>query len=104
MNCTKIHDPIVFILEPFIGGLFFNLLGAYALANVLGVSYWSGLILAMMLRYGGEWILYPLCGWTMTFTTPLAWLARDVLQPLFMLTALFTREVDWRGETLDMRR
>jgi hypothetical protein len=58
----------------------------------------------MALRYGGEWILYLFCGWTMTFVTPLAWLARDLLQPVFMLIALLTREVDWRGEVIDMRR
>ncbi len=95
---------MIFILEPLVGGLFFNLLGAYALSTLLGVSGWYGLILAMALRYGGEGILHAVCGWTMTLTTPLAWLARDLLQPVFMVGALFSREIEWRGEVIDMRR
>ncbi len=40
----------------------------------------------------------------MTLTTPLAWLARDLLQPVFMVGALFSREIEWRGEVINMRR
>ncbi len=103
-NCTKIHNPVIFLLEPLVGGLCFILLSAYALSILLGVPSWYGLILAMALRYGGEGILHWVCDWTMTVTTPLAWMVRDILQPLFMVGALLTREVDWRGEVINMRR
>lgn len=104
MTCTKVHDPILSILEPLIGGLCFNLLGAYALAILLGVSCWIGIILSMVVWYGAEAILHLVCGWRMTFMTPLAWVARDLLHPLFMIGARIGHRVEWRGEAIDMRR
>jgi ceramide glucosyltransferase len=103
-NCTKVHDPIVFFVEPLIGGLFFNLLGAYALCVLLGIPCWGGLVLSMTIWYGTEALLHIACNWRMTLTTPLAWVARDALQPFFMVCARFTHTVDWRGEAIEMRR
>lgn len=103
-NCTKVHDPVVFIVEPLIGGLCFNLLGAYALAVLLGISGWAALLLSMGIWYGIEAMLHLRCGWRMSLTVPLAWVARDILQPFFMVCARFSRSVDWRGEKIDMRR
>lgn len=103
-NCTRVHDPIVSVVEPLIGGLFFNLLGAYALSVLLGIPAWGALFLSMMLWYGAEALLHLVCGWRMKPLTPLAWVARDVLQPVFMVAARFNHKVAWRGETLEMRR
>ena len=101
-KCTICHDPIAFVAEPMIGGLCFNLLGTYAVSVMLGVPWWLGLGISMAGWYGGEALLPLVCRWKITFISPLAWLARDLLQPMFMLLAATTGEVRWRGETIKM--
>jgi len=102
-NCAKCHDPLLFLLEPLIGGACFNLLGAFALAEFLPISAWAGLGLSALVWYGGEALLHLACRWPATALTPLAWVLRDLLQPLVTVQALFTRHVLWRGEVIDMR-
>ena len=102
-NCAKCHDPLLFLLEPVIGGACFNLLGAFALAEFLQISAWAGLGLSALVWYGGEALLHLVCRWPATALTPLAWVLRDLLQPLMTVQALFTRHVLWRGELIDMR-
>jgi len=102
-NCAKCHDPVLFVLEPLAGGACFNLLGAFALAGWLGVSWLAGLGMSAALWYGGEALLHGRCRWPVTALTPLAWVLRDLMQPLVTLQAAFTRRVLWRGETIDMR-
>jgi ceramide glucosyltransferase len=102
-NCAKCHDPILFLLEPLAGGFCFALLGAFTLAGWLGVSWAAGLGVAAALWYGGEALLHWRCRWPFAALTPLAWLLRDLLQPVVTLQALLTRRVSWRGETIDMR-
>jgi len=36
--------------------------------------------------------------------SPAGWIARDLLQPVFMICARFARRVVWRGELVEMRR
>lgn len=102
-NCAKCHDPVLFLLEPLIGGACFNLLGAFALAELLHVSAWAGLGLSALAWYGGEALLHLVCRWPATALTPLAWVLRDLLQPLVTVQALFTRRVLWRGKVIEMR-
>jgi len=102
-SCTKVHDPVVFFVEPLIGGFVFNVLGAYVLSNGLGVSGAASLLWCMAFWYGAEAFLHLVCGWSLHATSLLSWIARDLLQPVFMLCARFTREVKWRGETIQMR-
>jgi ceramide glucosyltransferase len=97
-NCVKAHDPIAFLIEPLIGGLCFNLLGAYAISEILEISYLAGLGLSMAGWYGLETILHLVCGWRITVMTPLSWIARDIIHPFFTLIALFTTEIRWRGD------
>jgi len=102
-NCAKCHDPILFALEPLTGGLCFNLLGAFALAGLLSVSWWSGLALSLAIWYGAEAMLHLFCYWPMSVKTPIAWVLRDLLHPLIAMLALFTRRVMWRGAPVEMR-
>lgn len=103
-NCTKVHDPVVFVAEPLVGGVCFNLLGAYALSVLLGVSTAEALLFSMVIWYGSEALLHLACGWQIKLSSPFAWIARDFLQPVFMVCARFTHTVEWRGETIKMRR
>jgi ceramide glucosyltransferase len=102
-NCAKCHDPIMFALEPLIGGLCFNFLGAFALAAMLSASWRSGLALSLAIWYGAEAMLHLFCHWPMSVKTPIAWVLRDLLQPLITMLALFTRRVMWRGAPVEMR-
>lgn len=103
-NCTKVHDPLVFVIEPLLGGVFFNLVGAYAVSGALSISAAAALLLCMAGWYGAEALLHLRCGWPLSARSPFAWIARDLLQPIFMLCARFVRRVAWRGEIVEMRR
>jgi ceramide glucosyltransferase len=103
-NCTKVHDPLVFVIEPLLGGLFFNLVGAYVIAGAFSISPVAALLLCMAGWYGAEALLHLRCGWRVSALSPFAWIARDLLQPVFMLCARFVRRVAWRGEIVEMRR
>lgn len=101
-SCTKVHDPVVFFVEPLIGGLVFNLLGAYVLSHVLVIPWLNALLVCMALWYGTEALLHLVCGWPLRLTSPLAWIARDLLQPVFMVGARLTNRVPWRGVVVEM--
>ncbi len=101
-NCTKCHDPGAFLLEIAIGGLVFNLLGAAALAAMLGIAWWAGLGLSAALWYGTELSLHLAAGWPLSWRSPLAWVLRDLAHPALTLAAAFTRTLEWRGTRIDM--
>jgi ceramide glucosyltransferase len=103
-SCTKVHDPIVFVVEPLFGGLFFNGVGAYVLSNALSISGIAALALCAAIWYGAEALLHAACGWRLRMIFPAGWVARDLLQPVFMICARFARRVVWRGELVEMRR
>src|SRR5581483_7656930 len=51
-SCTKVHDPLVFIVEPVLGGLFFNAAGAYAVSNIFSISIAAAFAFCMGAWYG----------------------------------------------------
>lgn len=101
-NCTKCHDPAAFLAEIAIGGLVFNLLGAAALAELLGVAWWAGLGLSAALWYGAELLLHLACGWPLAWRSPAAWVLRDLAHPALTVAAAFTRAIEWRGTRIEM--
>ncbi len=103
-SCTKVHDPLVFIVEPLLGGLFFNAVGTYAVSNILSISGAAAFALCAGAWYGTEAVLHIACRWRLDLLSPLGWIGRDLLQPLFMICARLTRRVVWRGELVEMRR
>ena len=102
-NCSRAHEPVGFVLEPLGGGLAFNLLGAYALSRTLGAPPLGGLGFSMMLWYGTEALIHLVAGWRFTFVDIFAWIARDLLQPILILVAVFANRVEWRGGVVDLR-
>lgn len=103
-SCTKVHDPVVFFVEPLIGGFVFNLLGAYVLSQLLVIPAANALLMSAALWYGTEVLLHLVCGWPLHFLSLPAWIARDVLQPVFMIGARLTTHVQWRGIFVAMDR
>ena len=101
-NCTKCHDPAAFLLEIAIGGLVFNLLGAAALAELLGIGWWAGLGASAALWYGAELLLHLASGWPLAWRSPFAWLLRDLAHPALTVAAAFTRAIEWRGARIEM--
>lgn len=101
-NCTKCHDPAAFLLETAIGGLVFNLLGAAALAELLGIGWWAGLGASAAVWYGVELLLNLASGWPLTWRSPFAWMLRDLAHPALTVAAAFTRAIEWRGVRIEM--
>jgi ceramide glucosyltransferase len=101
-NCGKAHEPIGFVLEPLGGGLAFNLIGAYALSRMFGTSPAAGLGCSMLLCYGIEAVIHLVTGWRFTARDIFAWIARDLLQPILTLAAIFASRVEWRGGMVDL--
>jgi ceramide glucosyltransferase len=101
-NCTKCHDPAAFVLEIAVGGLVFNLLGAAALAGLLGLGWWAGLAASAAIWYGGELLLHLASRWPLGWRSPAAWVLRDLAHPALTVAAALTRRVEWRGVTIDM--
>jgi ceramide glucosyltransferase len=101
-NCARVHDPLAFAVEPFVGGLWFNLLGAYALSGFFAGGAPAALVASMVFYYGLEAALSLACGWPFRPVTPLAWIARDLAHPVFSVAATLTRRLSWRGEIYDM--
>ncbi|HEY7611097.1 MAG TPA: glycosyltransferase family 2 protein [Alphaproteobacteria bacterium] len=102
-NCTKCHDPLAFVLEIWIGGLVFNLLGAVALAGIFGLSWWAALGASAAIWYGGELLLGAAAGWPLVWLSPVAWVLRDLAHPALTIVAAFTREIEWRGARIETR-
>ena len=103
-SCTKVHDPAVFFVEPLIGGLVFNLLGAYVLSQLLVIPAANALLVSAALWYGVESLLHLVCRWPLSLLSLPAWIARDLLQPVFMIGARLTNQVQWRGISVAMNR
>jgi len=101
-NCSKAHEPVGFLLEPLTGGLCFNLLGAYALSRMLGMSPVGGLGLSMAIWYGTEGLIHLVAGWRFGISDIFAWIVRDLIQPILTVAAVFVNRVEWRGGMVDL--
>ena len=101
-NCSKAHEPVGYVLEPLTGGLCFNLLGAYALSRMLGMSPVGGLGLSMAIWYGTEGLIHLVAGWRFGIGDIFAWIVRDLIQPILTVAAVFVSRVEWRGGMVDL--
>jgi ceramide glucosyltransferase len=101
-NCTKCHDPAAFLAEIAIGGLVFLLLGAAALADLLGTGWWAGLGASAAIWYGTELLLHLASSWPLAWRSPFAWVLRDLAHPALTVVAALTRAIEWRGTRIEM--
>jgi hypothetical protein len=82
----------------------FNLLGAYVLSQLLVIPAANALLVSAALWYGVESLLHLVCRWPLSLLSLPAWIARDLLQPVFMIGARLTNQVQWRGISVAMNR
>jgi ceramide glucosyltransferase len=78
-------------------------LGAAAVAApVFGINPIVGAVLAAAFCYGAEAILAFVAGWPLSWRSPVAWLARDVILPFLWAGGWSGRNVRWRGNAMDV--
>jgi ceramide glucosyltransferase len=77
-------------------------IAAAVAAPIFGIDPVLGALLAAAFCYGAEAILAFAAGWPLSWRSPVAWLARDVLLPLLWACGWSGRNVVWRGNAMDV--
>jgi ceramide glucosyltransferase len=77
-------------------------LATYA-APTFGVGAGWGALIVLGIWYGAEIVLARSVGWFLSWRTPLAFLARDLVFPAIWLSAFIVRKVNWRGNQMKIR-
>ena len=79
-----------------------TLVAAAVAAPVFGINPIVGVALTALFCYGAEAILAFVAGWPLSWRSPAAWLARDVLLPFLWAGGWSGRNVTWRGNAMDV--
>jgi ceramide glucosyltransferase len=78
-------------------------LGAAAVAApVFGINPIVGAVTERCRQHGAEAILAFVAGWPLSWRSPVAWLARDVILPFLWAGGWSGRNVRWRGNAMDV--
>ncbi|RTL69341.1 MAG: ceramide glucosyltransferase [Hyphomicrobiales bacterium] len=93
--------PVLFVPEILTSGLAPILCAAW-LADGIDLAPWEFAGMIAALWYGAEVALARLAGWQVTWRTPFAALARDVLLPALWLQAWLFSSFSWRGNDIDV--
>jgi ceramide glucosyltransferase len=93
--------PFFFAPEILTTGLL-GFLAAAVAAPEFGLNPAVGLALAAAFWYGAEANLAFAAGWPLSWRSPAAWLARDVLLPFLWARGWSGRNVTWRGNAMDV--
>lgn len=91
--------PKLFATELLTSGLL-PLLCAALLAEANDMSPVAAVLTTALFWYGTEVLLARASGWHLSWRTPLACLARDLLLPALWLQAWFIDSFDWRGNRI----
>jgi ceramide glucosyltransferase len=78
----------------------FALGAAFLGAASFDVSPWACLAAAALLWYGAEAALSLSAGWRIDWTSPLAWIVRDLALPLLYVQAWTSNQFTWRGNAM----
>jgi len=73
---------------------------AAAAADHAGLAAWQGAAAIVAPWYAAEILLARRVGWFLSWRTPLAFFARDILFPALWAYAFVGREVSWRGNAM----
>lgn len=91
-----------FMLEILSAPLLPAVLAAFG-APALGLPFWLGPLMVLLLWYAGEIVLTKGVGWFLNWRTPLALLVRDIAFPGVWAYAFVGGEVSWRGNAMKIR-
>lgn len=91
--------PVLFAPEVLTTALV-PMLCAAVLADDLDLQPWMAAGFVAALWYGAEAALARVSGWHLSWRTPLAAFARDVLMPVLWLQAWFINSFEWRGNEI----
>lgn len=72
-------------------------------APALGLPFWMGPLLVLLVWYAGDIALSASVGWFLNWRSPLAMLVRDVAFPGVWAYAFVGGEVSWRGNAMKIR-
>jgi ceramide glucosyltransferase len=91
--------PVMFTPELLSTSVWTLLAAAYA-ADAVEVAPEIAVIAAAAVWYGSEAVLARAAGWHMTFISPLAWIARDILLPALWIKAWLGDNFVWRDNEM----
>jgi ceramide glucosyltransferase len=93
--------PLFFLPEILTTSLF-TIGAAGVAAPQFGVSILSAVAATAVFWYGAEAILALVSGWPLSWRTPLAWVARDLMLPLVFAKAWTGHAIVWRGNAMSV--
>jgi ceramide glucosyltransferase len=72
-------------------------------APALGLPFWAGPLLVLLVWYLGDIVLSARVGWFLNWRAPFAMLVRDIAFPGVWAYAFIGGEVSWRGNAMTIR-
>ncbi|WP_131116262.1 ceramide glucosyltransferase [Lichenihabitans psoromatis] len=98
----RVTFPMFFLPEILSGSLLSLLAGAYA-AWANGYDPILAGLLVWVIWLAAEVQLALSAGWRFTWTSPFAWMIRDLMLPLIFVSALAADDFVWRGNEMDVK-
>src|SRR5580658_3046649 len=93
--------PLFFAPEILTTGIL-TLAAAAVGAPEFGVNIASGVAATAVVWYGAEAILAFAAGWPLSWRSPLAWIARDLMLPVLFAQAWSGHAIVWRGNAMSV--
>jgi ceramide glucosyltransferase len=78
----------------------FTVAAAFVGASALDWSPWLTALAAALIWYGAEAMLAAVAGWRLDWTSPSAWIIRDLMLPALFIQAWTSNEFTWRGNEM----
>lgn len=95
--------PLFYAPEILTGGLV-PMLAAAAAASAIEVDAVASVMTTAAVWYGAEAALAGIAGWRLSWRSPAAWLARDLLLPALWIDGLVGDGFTWRGNDMTVAR
>ena len=103
MTIWRVQLPAAFVVD-LLGSALPTALAGAAAAHLVGVSPAAVFATTFIGWCGVESILCAAKGWPISFWSPLAFIARELLTPALWIRALVSNEVRWAGANYRVRR
>lgn len=103
MTIWRVQLPAAFVVD-LLGSALPTALSGAAAAHLIGISPAAVFATTLLGWCGVESILCAAKGWPISFWSPLAFIARELLTPVLWIRALVSNEVRWAGANYRVRR